>query len=105
MMTYIDCYGDLTDDQVVQEVQGVPIAHVDDEEVKEEVVEVPSNADTLQALSTIRHFLDSRGLVHYPIEEKVCRFYHGRYQIDNSGVSKFMSICTQSTQQITLIIS
>ena len=75
----IDCYGDLTDDQIVQEVQGVPIADVDDEEVEEEEVEVPSNADTLQALSTIRHFLDSRGLVHimegfYPIEEKVCRF-------------------------------
>ena len=46
----IDCYGDLTDDQIVQEVQGVPIADVDDEEVEEEEVEVPSNADTLQAL-------------------------------------------------------
>ena len=73
----IDCYGDLTDYQIIQEVQGIPKAD-DDEEVEEEV-QIPSKADTLQALSTIRHFLDSRGLVHiledfYPIEEKVCRF-------------------------------
>ena len=51
----------------------------DDEEVEEEEVQIPSKADSLQALSTIRQFLDSRGLVHiledfYSIEEKVCKF-------------------------------
>ena len=36
----IDCYGDLTDDQIIQEVQGIPKAD-DNEEVEEEEVQIP----------------------------------------------------------------
>ena len=69
----IDCYGDLTDDQIIQEVQGIPKAD-DNEEVEEEEVQIPLKADTLQALSTIRHFLMYILEDFYPIEEKVCSF-------------------------------
>ena len=74
----IDCYGDLTDEQIAQEVQGVAGEDLTDEEPEDQELPVPTATDTIQALQTVRCFLDAKGLVQalndfYPVEDQICK--------------------------------
>ena len=76
----IDCYGDLTDEEIISDIRGDSTSiDVAKEESEDQDLQVPRNSDVMQALSTIRYFLDAKGLVQvlegfYPIEEQVWKF-------------------------------
>lgn len=73
----IDCYGNLTDEEIISDIGGDSTStDIAEEKSEDQDLQVPRSSDVMQALSTIQYFLDAKGLVQvlegfYPIEEQV----------------------------------
>ena len=85
----VECYGELTDEQIIEDLQDTAVVSADTEETEEVDYPVPTTSEVIVALGTVRKYSDAKGLT-----ETLDKFY--------SIEDQLWKVVAQSTHQTSI---